>query len=255
LLCGYPPFNGPNDKVIFQRVLDGKFDFPDDAWSGISKLAKELITKMLNFDPAKRVSTADALQHAWFKKHETGKSAANKNNIMNNLKNFRSDTKLQKAVILYIISFFDIKDEKDELLKTFKELDLDHDGQLTHDELMIGYSKLMGEHDAKKEVDRIFATIDVNGSGAIDFTEFCVATVNHKKLLTQERLTQVFKMFDTDGSGTISSEEIKNFFSMSETSDEGFAQELIEEVDKNGDGEISFSEFKEMMNKMFNNKI
>jgi len=255
LLCGYPPFNGPNDKIIFQRVLEGKFAFPEEDWNGISKLAKELITRMLTYDPSKRVATGDSLQHAWFKKHEGQKSAPNKNNILNNLKNFRSDTKLQKAVILYIISFFDIKDEKDELLKTFKELDLDHDGQLTHDELMIGYSKLMGEHDAKKEVDRIFATIDVNGSGAIDFTEFCVATVNHKKLLTQERLTQVFKMFDTDGSGTISSEEIKNFFSMSETADEGFAQELIEEVDKNGDGEISFAEFKEMMNKMFTNKI
>merc|ERR1711935_971976 len=235
LLCGYPPFNGPNDKIIFQRVLEGKFAFPEEDWNGISKLAKELITRMLTYDPSKRVATGDSLQHAWFKKHEGQKSAPNKNNILNNLKNFRSDTKLQKAVILYIISFFDIKDE--------------------NDELMIGYSKLMGEHDAKKEVDRIFATIDVNGSGAIDFTEFCVATVNHKKLLTQERLTQVFKMFDTDGSGTISSEEIKNFFSMSETADEGFAQELIEEVDKNGDGEISFAEFKEMMNKMFTNKI
>jgi Ca2+-binding EF-hand superfamily protein len=62
-------------------------------------------------------------------------------------------------------------------------------------------------------------------------------------------------MFDTDGSGTISRDEIKSFFSMSESGDDGFAQELIEEVDKNGDGEISFSEFKEMMSQMFNNKI
>jgi calcium-dependent protein kinase len=255
LLCGYPPFNGPNDKVIFQRVLEGKFAFPEEDWSGISKQAKELIQRMLTYDPLKRIATGDSLQHEWFKKHDTGKPSANKNNVLNNLKNFRSDTKLQKAVILYIISFFDIKEEKDELLKTFKELDLDHDGQLTHDELMIGYSKLMGEHDAKKEVDRIFQTIDVNGTGAIDFTEFCLATVNHKKLLTQERLTQVFKMFDTDGSGTISRDEIKSFFSMSESGDDGFAQELIEEVDKNGDGEISFSEFKEMMSQMFNNKI
>ena len=36
------------------------------------------------------------------------------------MKNFRADYKLQKAVLLYIISFFDIKDEKEELLKTFK---------------------------------------------------------------------------------------------------------------------------------------
>lgn len=255
LLCGYPPFNGPNDKIIFQRVLEGKFAFPEEDWSGISKKAKELIQKMLTYDPAKRISVCDCLQHEWFKHHFAEVKNSNKNNVLNNLKNFRSDTKLQKAVILYIISFFDLKEEKDELLKTFKELDLDHDGQLTKDELMIGYSKLMGEENAKKEVDKIFVTIDVNGTGAIDFTEFCLATVNHKKLLTKERLTQVFKMFDTDGSGTISSEEIKDFFSMSDGGDDSFAQELIEEVDKNGDGEISFNEFKEMMEKLFTNKI
>merc|ERR1711976_127490 len=135
--------------------------------------------------------------------------------VLNNLKNFRSDYKFQKAVLLYIISFFDLKEEKDELLKTFKSLDLDHDGQLTHEELMIGYSKLMGQDEAQKEVDRIFATIDVNNTGAIDFTEFLLATVNHRKLLSQEKLTQVFKMFDTDNSGTISREEIKTFFSLS----------------------------------------
>jgi calcium-dependent protein kinase len=73
-------------------------------------------------------------------------------------------------VLLYIISFFDLKEEKDELLKTFKKLDLDHDGQLTPEELTIGYTAMMGEEDAKKEVDRIFKSIDVNHTGAIDFT-------------------------------------------------------------------------------------
>lgn len=81
-------------------------------------------------------------------------------------------------------------------MKTFKALDLDHDGELTHDELMIGYSKLMGEEEARREVDRIFKTIDVNGTNGIDFTEFLLATVNHKKLLSHERMTQVFQMFD-----------------------------------------------------------
>jgi len=41
---------------------------------------------------------------------------------------------------------------------------------------------MMDEDEAKKEVDRIFTTIDVNNTGAIDFTEFCLATINHKKL-------------------------------------------------------------------------
>jgi Ca2+-binding EF-hand superfamily protein len=73
-------------------------------------------------------------------------------------------------VLLYVISFFDLKEEKDELLKTFKKLDTDHDGQLTPAELIAGYTEMMGEEEAKKEVDRIFKSIDVNNTGAIDFT-------------------------------------------------------------------------------------
>jgi len=160
---------------------------------------------------------------------------------------FRADYQLQKAVLLYIISFFDLKDEKDELLKTFKQLDIDHDGQLTEEELLAGYTQIPGQTaDAEKEVKRIFTTLDVNRTGYIDFTEFLLATVNHKKLLSNDRLAQVFKMFDKDGSGTISNQEIKEFFSMQD-SNLGFINELIDEVDSNGDGEISYQEFKEMM--------
>lgn len=61
LLCGYPPFNGPNDKVIFQRVLEGKFVFADEDWNGISVTAKDLIKKMLTYDPVKRISAQQAL--------------------------------------------------------------------------------------------------------------------------------------------------------------------------------------------------
>lgn len=140
-------------------------------------------------------------------------------------------------MLLYIISFFDLKEEKDELLKTFKKLDLDQDGQLTPEELIIGYTAMMGEEEAKKEVDRIFKSIDVNNTGAIDFSEFLLATMNHKKVLSEERLAQVFKIFDSDNSGSISKQEIKDFFSMQDHS-EGFVKELISEVDVDGDGEV-----------------
>lgn len=203
---------------------------------------------MLTYDPNKRISSEDCLKHPWIEEKLYVDSKVNTQKVLKNLMKFRSDYKLQKAVLLYIISFFDLKDEKDELLKTFKKLDIDHDGQLTKEELLEGYSKMLGKEEASKEVERIFSTLDVNRTGFIDFTEFLLATVNHKKLLSNERLTQVFKMFDKDGSGTISNEEIKDFFAMQDGS-LGFVTELIEEVDSNGDGEISFQEFKQMMGK------
>ena len=247
LLCGYPPFNGKTDKDIYQSILEGKFTFPDEDWYDSSKQARDLIRTMLHYDITERICAADCQKHEWFTIKLSKTPSKNYNAVIGNLKNFRSESTFQKAVQLYIISIFDIKEEKDELYKTFKELDLDGDGQLTHDELMMGYSKTLGEEDAKIEVDRIFETIDVNNSKAIDFTEFLLATVNHKKNVSQERMSTVFKMFDKDHSGTIDKNEIKEFFYMSGAENDEFVNNLIVEVDQNGDGEISYQEFKDVM--------
>jgi len=56
-------------------------------------------------------------------------------------------------------------------------------------------------------------------------------------------------MFDKDGSGTISKDEIKEALG---GLDEKIVEEIIKEVDANNDGEISFEEFEKMMNKMVN---
>jgi Ca2+-binding EF-hand superfamily protein len=47
-------------------------------------------------------------------------------------------------------------------------------------------------------------------------------------------------MFDKDGNGSISRGEIKEFFSMQDTNEE-FVQDLIKEVDENGDGEVRYT--------------
>jgi calcium-dependent protein kinase len=47
------------------------------------------------------------------------------------------------------------REEKTELLKVFESLDLNHDGMLSREELVIGYSKIMPNDEAEEEVDRI----------------------------------------------------------------------------------------------------
>ena len=89
LLCGYPPFNGPNDKVIFQRVLDGKFTFADEDWSLTSANAKDLIKTMLVYDPTKRSSAEQALKHPWFNEKLPKEAKINSTKVLNNLREFR----------------------------------------------------------------------------------------------------------------------------------------------------------------------
>jgi len=55
----------------------------------------------------------------------------------------------------------------------------------------------------------MFNKVDADGSGEIDYSEFVVATMNDKALLSSDKLQTAFKMFDKDGGGTISNDEIK----------------------------------------------
>ena len=71
-----------------------------------------------------------------------------------------------------------------------------------------GYRKTLGDL-AEFEVDRIMKIADTDGSGEIDYSEWIVATMDKKKLLSNEKLETAFNLFDKDGSGTISANEVK----------------------------------------------
>lgn len=63
-------------------------------------------------------------------------------------------------------------------------------------------------------------------------------------MLTNERLTSAFKMFDKDGSGMITPNEIKQVLTGGDNKiPNAIIDSIIQQVDQNGDGEISLQEF------------
>jgi calcium-dependent protein kinase len=68
LLCGYPPFNGSKDDQIIKAVLAGKYSLDEPEWADVSAEAKDLVTKLLTYDPDKRITAFDALKHPWITK-------------------------------------------------------------------------------------------------------------------------------------------------------------------------------------------
>ena len=93
----------------------------------------------------------------------------------------------------------------------------------------------------------MFLAIDVNGSGTIEYSEFLLACIPEKVLLTNENMAVVFKVFDDDGSGQISKEEIKRVFSTKTIISDKVAQEIMEQIDTDGDGQLNFDEFAFLM--------
>ena len=88
-------------------------------------------------------------------------------------------------------------------------LDTNNDGVLSVDELTKGYEKLLGD-EAAEEAEKIFKKVDIDGSGFIDYSEWIVATIDLRKLLTAEKLQDAFNLFDKDGGGSITPDEVKD---------------------------------------------
>jgi calcium-dependent protein kinase len=67
LLSGVPPFFGHTNEDIFSKLKNGSWTFRPGEWNGISKEAKDLISRLLVHDPDKRLTSQQASTHIWFK--------------------------------------------------------------------------------------------------------------------------------------------------------------------------------------------
>jgi len=88
------------------------------------------------------------------------------------------------------------KNEKENLAKIFKAIDKNGDGKLSKEEILDGYDKFFGKTMEKEDVLKMFEAVDIDQSGFIDYSEFVVAAMSEKTLLTDEKLLTTFKMFD-----------------------------------------------------------
>lgn len=132
----------------------------------------------------------------------------------------------------------------------FRRLDTSKDGKLQISELKAGLDELKAFFQYQEiDYEDLLRAMDSDGDGEIDFTEFISAAFDKRALLTQENLDAAFKTFDIDGNGKITKDELKAVFAAGQASSATNEtwESIMRDVDKNGDGEIDYQEFTEVM--------
>ena len=145
-----------------------------------------------------------------------------------------------EAVNAFIASQLASEEELKEAKATFRALDRNGDGQLTKAELLEGYTRVFGsEQDC--EVDRVLSEVSASNSGVLDYTQFLAATLDSLKVVTEQNLVTAFQLFDKNGDGRISVQELQEVLGVA---DKKLWSRVVQEFDSNHDGFIDFEEFK-----------
>jgi len=70
LLGGYPPFYDESEPKLFRKIRGGKYNMQDPVWDLMSDESKDLIAKLLEVDPEKRLNISQVLEHPWMQEEE-----------------------------------------------------------------------------------------------------------------------------------------------------------------------------------------
>lgn len=256
MLCGSPPFQGNDIKAVLASVMAAQLRFDQKEWKGVSTEAKTVLRALLTRDPERRLSAAEAVQCEWIQQMlgNTDVKVAITQQVRTNLRTFSLMNKLKKASLNVVATQLNDSAIRD-LKSWFMSMDDNSDGSLSVSELRQGFLK--AGVSIPEDLSRMMEQIDTDGSGVIDYSEFVAATIERKKYIAEDVCWRAFKTFDVDGSGSIDRQELGRLLGIDDICDvmevevtEREIDDIMREVDLNGDGKIDFEEFLQMMRRM-----
>jgi len=241
LLSSQMPFYGRKRRHIVEQIMECKFDFKGRRWKRVSKQAKAFVEDLLVADPSERATADEAYQSLWLNmRHSATTREPTVDEIElahQTLKNYAGYSHLKKLALM-VIAHKSTSNEIGILRKIFQDYDKRKDGVIRRIEFKGALAKY-GYND--NELNRLFDAIDLDGSGQIKYTEFLAATIEAHGDLDENRIAEAFDRLDSDDSGFISLENLREL--LGEDIPEHRLNAIIQEADLTEDNRISYPEF------------
>ncbi|XP_026864465.1 centrin-2 isoform X2 [Electrophorus electricus] len=111
--------------------------------------------------------------------------------------------------------------------------------------------RALGFEPKKEEIKKMIAEVDKDGTGKISFSDFLtIMTQKMAEKDSKEEILKAFRLFDDDETGKISFRNLKRVAKeLGENLTDEELQEMIDEADRDGDGEVNQQEFLRIMKK------
>mmetsp|Transcript_29146 Transcript_29146/g.82169 ORF Transcript_29146/g.82169 Transcript_29146/m.82169 type:complete len:600 (+) Transcript_29146:92-1891(+) len=256
-------FKAPTMNELFDLISTSIIDFSKLPSEGVSPAAQDLIEKLLEKDPSKRITAAEALNHPWIQEDGAASSAPLNGTVVQRLQRFAVNGHLKQFVLNKIAE--DIMagngvvgaDESKAFFEPLKEMfatvDTDNSGDVSVEELVDGLIE-QGYSLEQAEVEQLITRMDVDRNGRIEFDEFATCLLDWQVFREGERwkelVKRAFSNLDLNNDGYISLEEIVAVLPevyKTEQEKKAAAMAMMREFDSSTDGLISWEEFYQML--------
>ncbi|CAH0561380.1 unnamed protein product [Brassicogethes aeneus] len=141
-------------------------------------------------------------------------------------------------------------EQKNDIKEAFDLFDTEKSGEIDTKDLKVAI-RALGFEPKKEEIKKMIADVDKNSSGKISYDDFLqLMSTKMAEKDTKEEILKAFRLFDEDDKGAITMRDLKRVAQeLGETLTSDELQEMIDEADRDGDGEINQEEFLRIMKK------
>lgn len=246
LMCGSRPFWARTESGIFRAVLKADPSFDEDPWPSLSLEARDFVKRLLNKDPRKRMTAAQALSHPWIRCCSDVKVPLDIL-VFKLMKTYMRSSALRKAALRALAKTLTV-DELFYLKEQFALLEPSKNGTICLDNVKSALTKNATDAMKNSRVFEFLASLNALQYRRMDFEEFCAAALSVHQLEGLDRWEQharcAYELFEKDGNRAIVIEELASELGVSPSVP---VYAVLHDWIRHTDGKLSFLGFVKLL--------